>query len=98
MEGEGDSSRLILKKILLAPFINYVSSFQTHKSRTWERSAEIGFSGIHILILVYRSETPYFLYLVPTSNVVFTMGPENLNRKAGQGDPPTCIILLFMAL
>jgi hypothetical protein len=29
------------KKILIAPFINYVSSCQTHKSRTWKWGAEI---------------------------------------------------------
>ncbi len=39
------------KKILIATFINYVSSCQTHKSRTWEWGAAIGFPGIQILML-----------------------------------------------
>ncbi len=43
--GGWDIIRLILKKILIAPFINYVSSCQTHQSRTWECGAAIGFSG-----------------------------------------------------
>ncbi len=56
-----DISRLILTKILKALFINYVSSCQTHKSRTWEWGAAIGFPGIHILMLgtVWRGSSKW---------------------------------------
>jgi hypothetical protein len=43
--------QVISKKNFNSSFINYVSSCQTHKSRTWEKGAAIGFPGIHILML-----------------------------------------------